>query len=143
MFRIWDWVLDPVDGAWAILTSLVVNMGLGFFWISFSLTVFYWQPFESSPRKRAVAVHNRYIMKKKWLFFAYKQFDTRNSLLPITKAPKSYTAAVTLLQYSGIAIPTLGFDLKLFISHCLLCFLYKLTGRLHGCSFWLSHCCGL
>lgn len=60
-------------------------------------------------------------MKKKRPFFAYKQSDRRNPLLPITKTPKNYTAAITLLQYSGIVIPILGFDPKLFISHCLAC----------------------
>ena len=87
-----------------------------------------------------MAVRNRYLMKKKWPFFAYNQSDTRNPLLPITKTPKNYTAAITLLQYSGIVIPIFGFDPKLFISHYSMC---VLAGRFHGWSFWLSHCCSL
>lgn len=82
-------------------------------------------------------------MKKKWSFFAYKQSDRRNALLPITKTPKNYTATITLLQYSGIVIPILGFDPKLFIPIAWRAPCYNLAGRFHGWSIWLSRCCGL
>lgn len=88
-------------------------------------------------------VQNRYIMKKKWTCFAYKQFDMRTPRLPFTKTPKNYTAAITLLRYSDTVTAPLGFHPKLFISHCSMCDCYNLAGRFHGWPFGLSHGCGL
>lgn len=48
-----------------------------------------------------MVVCNRYTTKKNLLFFAYKQFDMRDPLLPTTSAPGSRAAITAALPRRG------------------------------------------